>query len=146
VELIGMNSSLMCEYIEFCADRLLHALGCRCHYKVGNPFKWIETISLQGKTNFFDNASENMQNRVLELTAQIKPLPLTPVSNGKRETNKKHTLHRSHQHYPLSHMRSLPRLYENEHQTCEQRSQYSPMIFRGKPRTHQALSGSVMIN
>jgi ribonucleotide reductase beta subunit family protein with ferritin-like domain len=30
VELIGMNSSLMCEYIEFCADRLLHALGCRC--------------------------------------------------------------------------------------------------------------------
>jgi ribonucleoside-diphosphate reductase subunit M2 len=54
VELIGMNSSLMCEYIEFCADRLLHALGCRCHYKVGNPFEWMETISLQGKTNFFE--------------------------------------------------------------------------------------------
>jgi ribonucleoside-diphosphate reductase subunit M2 len=54
VELIGMNSSLMCEYIEFCADRLLHTLGCRCHYKVGNPFKWMETISLQGKTNFFE--------------------------------------------------------------------------------------------
>jgi ribonucleoside-diphosphate reductase subunit M2 len=54
VELIGMNSSLMCEYIEFCADRLLHALRCRCHYKVGNPFKWMETISLQGKTNFFE--------------------------------------------------------------------------------------------
>jgi ribonucleoside-diphosphate reductase subunit M2 len=54
VELIGMNSSLMCEYIEFCADRLLCALGCRCHYKVGNPFEWMETISLQGKTNFFE--------------------------------------------------------------------------------------------
>jgi len=54
VELIGMNSSLMCEYIEFCADRLLHALGCRGHYKVGNPFEWMETISLQGKTNFFE--------------------------------------------------------------------------------------------
>ena len=53
VELIGMNSSLMCEYIEFCADRLIPALGCRCHYKVGNPFEWMETISLQGKTNFF---------------------------------------------------------------------------------------------
>jgi ribonucleotide reductase beta subunit family protein with ferritin-like domain len=44
VELIGMNSSLMCEYIEFCADLLLCVLGCRCHYKVGNPFKWMETI------------------------------------------------------------------------------------------------------
>jgi ribonucleoside-diphosphate reductase subunit M2 len=54
VELIGMNSSLMCEYIEFCADRLLRALGCRCHYKIGNPFEWMETISLQGKTNFFE--------------------------------------------------------------------------------------------
>jgi ribonucleotide reductase beta subunit family protein with ferritin-like domain len=38
VELIGMNSSLMCEYIEFCVNRLLRALGCRCYYKVGNPF------------------------------------------------------------------------------------------------------------
>ena len=54
VELIGMNSSLMCRYIEFCADRLLRALGCGCHYKVGNPFEWMETISLQGKTNFFE--------------------------------------------------------------------------------------------
>jgi len=54
VELIGMNSSLMCEYIEFCADRLLRALGCRCHYKVGNLFEWMETNSLQGKTNFFE--------------------------------------------------------------------------------------------
>ena len=52
VVLIGMNSSL--EYIEFCADRLLRALGCRCHYKVGNPFEWMETISLQGKINFFE--------------------------------------------------------------------------------------------
>ncbi|KAL7543906.1 hypothetical protein ACHAWF_007481 [Thalassiosira exigua] len=54
VELIGMNSGLMCEYIEFCADRLLHALGCPKHYKVQNPFEWMEMISLQGKTNFFE--------------------------------------------------------------------------------------------
>ena len=54
VELIGVISSLICEYIEFCADRLLCALGCRRHYKVGNPFKWMEMISLQGKTNFFE--------------------------------------------------------------------------------------------
>ena len=54
VELIGMNSKLMCKYIEFCADRLLHALGCSKYYKAQNPFEWMEMISLQGKTNFFE--------------------------------------------------------------------------------------------
>jgi ribonucleoside-diphosphate reductase subunit M2 len=54
VELFGMNSTKMCNYIKFCADRLLFAFGCRRHYKVGNPFKWMEMISLQGKTNFFE--------------------------------------------------------------------------------------------
>jgi ribonucleoside-diphosphate reductase subunit M2 len=54
VELIGMNSRLMCQYIEFCADRLLMALDCPKHYKVKNPFEWMEMISLQGKTNFFE--------------------------------------------------------------------------------------------
>ena len=55
VELIGMNSSLMCDYICFCADRLLQALGCGKHYGVANPFEWMEMISLQGKSNFFEN-------------------------------------------------------------------------------------------
>jgi ribonucleoside-diphosphate reductase subunit M2 len=54
VELIGMNSSMMCDYIKFCADRLLLSLGCDRYYRVGNPFEWMETISLQGKTNFFE--------------------------------------------------------------------------------------------
>jgi ribonucleoside-diphosphate reductase subunit M2 len=54
VELIGMNSRLMCEYIEFCADRLLAALGAPRHYQAKNPFAWMEMISLQGKTNFFE--------------------------------------------------------------------------------------------
>jgi ribonucleoside-diphosphate reductase subunit M2 len=54
VELIGMNSSMMCNYIKFCADRLLIALGYQRHYKKGNPFKWLEMISLQEKTNFFE--------------------------------------------------------------------------------------------
>jgi ribonucleoside-diphosphate reductase subunit M2 len=54
VELIGMNSKLMCQYIEFCADRLLLALGVPKHYKTVNPFEWMEMISLQGKTNFFE--------------------------------------------------------------------------------------------
>jgi ribonucleoside-diphosphate reductase subunit M2 len=54
VELIGMNSGMMCNYIRFCADRLLLSLGCGCHSKIGNPFEWMEMISLQGKTNFFE--------------------------------------------------------------------------------------------
>jgi ribonucleoside-diphosphate reductase subunit M2 len=54
VELIGMNSGMMCNYIRFCADRLLLSLECGRHYKIGNPFEWMETISLQGKTNFFE--------------------------------------------------------------------------------------------
>ena len=54
VELIGMNSKLMVQYIEFCADRLLVALGCEKKYRTLNPFDWMESISLQGKTNFFE--------------------------------------------------------------------------------------------
>ena len=54
VKLIGMNSDLMCQYIEFVADRLLVALGCPKFYNASNPFDFMELISLQGKTNFFE--------------------------------------------------------------------------------------------
>ncbi len=54
VKLIGMNADLMCQYIEFCADRLLLALGCEKQYNETNPFDFMEMISLQGKTNFFE--------------------------------------------------------------------------------------------
>ena len=54
VDLIGMNRTLMAEYIEFVADRLCHALGHRKLYNTKNPFEWMEMISLQGKTNFFE--------------------------------------------------------------------------------------------
>jgi len=54
VELIGMNSAMMCDCIKFCTDRLLLSLGCNCHNKVGSPFEWTEMISLQGKMNFFE--------------------------------------------------------------------------------------------
>lgn len=52
--LIGMNAKLMCQYIEFCADRLLVALGNEKVYNSANPFDWMENISLAGKTNFFE--------------------------------------------------------------------------------------------
>eukprot|EP01116_Phalansterium_solitarium_P019960 TRINITY_DN5753_c0_g2_i1.p1 TRINITY_DN5753_c0_g2~~TRINITY_DN5753_c0_g2_i1.p1 ORF type:complete len:351 (-),score=85.26 TRINITY_DN5753_c0_g2_i1:353-1354(-) len=54
VALIGMNATLMSQYIEFCADRLLVALGQPRIYNTANPFDWMEMISLQGKTNFFE--------------------------------------------------------------------------------------------
>jgi len=54
VKLIGMNSELMCQYIEFVADRLLASLGNEKIYNVENPFPWMDMISLQGKTNFFE--------------------------------------------------------------------------------------------
>ena len=54
VELIGMNSGLMSQYIKFIADRLLFTLGVPKHYHEENPFEWMDMISLQGKTNFFE--------------------------------------------------------------------------------------------
>ncbi|GLC39348.1 hypothetical protein PLESTB_000894700 [Pleodorina starrii] len=54
VDLIGMNARLMSQYIHFVADRLLVALGCSKVYNVTNPFEFMEMISLQGKTNFFE--------------------------------------------------------------------------------------------
>ena len=54
VNLIGMNCDLMSIYIKFVADRLLVELGCSKVYKVENPFDFMENISLDGKTNFFE--------------------------------------------------------------------------------------------
>lgn len=54
VDLIGMNARLMNQYIEFVADRLLVSLGYPKHYNATNPFDFMEMISLQGKTNFFE--------------------------------------------------------------------------------------------
>ncbi len=52
--LIGINAESMSEYIEFVSDRLLVSLGCSKIYETKNPFDWMEMISLQGKTNFFE--------------------------------------------------------------------------------------------
>ena len=54
VKLIGMNADLMCQYIEFVADRLLAELNCPKIYNSSNPFDFMDMISLQGKTNFFE--------------------------------------------------------------------------------------------
>jgi ribonucleoside-diphosphate reductase beta chain len=54
VSLIGMNSTLMSQYIEFVADRLIVSLGYEKLFNTANPFDWMELISLSGKTNFFE--------------------------------------------------------------------------------------------
>jgi ribonucleoside-diphosphate reductase beta chain len=54
VRLIGMNSDLMSQYLEFVTDRLLMALGCSKVYNSENPFDFMQNIALQGKTNFFE--------------------------------------------------------------------------------------------
>ncbi len=54
VDLIGMNSRLMAQYLEFVTDRLLSELGCEKVYNKENPFDFMDMISLEGKTNFFE--------------------------------------------------------------------------------------------
>ena len=54
VSLIGMNCDLMTRYIQFVADRLLKELGCQKRWNVENPFDFMDNISLEGKTNFFE--------------------------------------------------------------------------------------------
>jgi ribonucleoside-diphosphate reductase beta chain len=83
VRLIGMNSDLMSQYIEFVADRLLVELGNEKIYNTANPFDFMEMISLQGKTNFFEkrvaeyqkagvsNTSDDNANHGLTLDADF---------------------------------------------------------------------------
>ena len=58
-ELIGMNATLMAQYIEFVADRLLVQLGYPKVYEAANPFEFMERISLEGKDNFFEKKVSN---------------------------------------------------------------------------------------
>ena len=62
-ELIGMNSKLMMEYIEYIADRLLKMLQIEPIYNTPNPFDWMEMIAIQGKTNFFEKRVGEYSNK-----------------------------------------------------------------------------------
>ncbi len=59
VRLIGMNADLMCQYIEFVADRLLSALGVPKVYQTTNPFDFMDLISMPGRRTFLKGASRN---------------------------------------------------------------------------------------
>jgi ribonucleoside-diphosphate reductase subunit M2 len=85
--LLGMNSKLMCQYIEFVADRLLVALGNKKYYNATNPFDFMESISLAGKTNFFEKRVGDYQKAGVmastkkETTASSEG-EQTPKNNG----------------------------------------------------------------
>ncbi|MBF50452.1 MAG: ribonucleoside-diphosphate reductase, partial [Crocinitomicaceae bacterium] len=71
VRLIGMNADLMSQYIEFVADRLLVELGNEKVFNVTNPFDFMDMISLQGKTNFFEKrVGEYQKAGVLNKTSE----------------------------------------------------------------------------
>jgi ribonucleotide reductase beta subunit family protein with ferritin-like domain len=80
VELIGMNSRLMGQYIKFVSDRLLFAVGVPKLYNVENPFEWMDMISMDGKTNFFEkrvgeyqkaNVKQTKEDRIFTLDADF---------------------------------------------------------------------------
>lgn len=70
VDLIGMNGRLMVQYIEFVADRLLVSLGQPKVYNTPNPFDWMELISLQGKTNFFERRVSEYQKSGVSISTK----------------------------------------------------------------------------
>lgn len=77
VNLIGMNAKLMQQYIEFVADRWLGELGCEKLYNATNPFDFMEMISLQGKTNFFEKrVGDYQKSGVLNADAKTQSFSL----------------------------------------------------------------------
>ena len=75
-----MNQDLMFKYVEFCADWMLLTLGYKKHYHTVNPFEWMTTISLQGKTNFFEKkvgeyakarVGQELNSHVFDLEAEF---------------------------------------------------------------------------
>jgi ribonucleotide reductase beta subunit family protein with ferritin-like domain len=77
--LIGMNQKLMKQYIEYVSDRLLLMLGLEKEYNAENPFDWMELISVQGKTNFFEKrvgeyaniANSDVSDNVFSIDAEF---------------------------------------------------------------------------
>ncbi len=77
VSLIGMNSKLMTQYLEFVTDRLLVDLGCEKVYNSKNPFDFMDMISLQGKTNFFEKRVSEYQKSGVTDTSKNNTFELT---------------------------------------------------------------------
>ncbi|KAF5369779.1 hypothetical protein D9758_001153 [Tetrapyrgos nigripes] len=86
VGLIGMNASLMCQYIEFVADRLLLSLGVEKVYNATNPFDFMDMISLQGKANFFEKRVSDYKKAHINPSVWSTPQSQSPVSGERTFT------------------------------------------------------------
>ena len=76
VKLIGMNCELMTQYIEFVADRLLTELGCEKHFKTENPLDFMDQISMEVKTNFFEKKVSEYQKAGVMSSAKEREFSL----------------------------------------------------------------------
>ncbi|KAK6350046.1 Ribonucleotide-diphosphate reductase (RNR), small subunit [Orbilia brochopaga] len=86
--LLGINAKLMKQYIEFVADRLLIALGNPKVYNATNPFDFMETISLAGKTNFFEKRVSDYQKAgVMAKTQQKAEAPASSAAGAPAAEN-----------------------------------------------------------
>lgn len=83
VDLIGMNSALMGQYVEFVADYLLDLLGYEKFYNSKNPFDWMTQISLSGKNNFFERRVGEYQKSKRNTT---RPTTTSSTSTSKTST------------------------------------------------------------
>lgn len=71
VKLIGMNSELMCQYVEFIADRLLQAMGCEKLWNTPNPFEWMVLTGLQVKTNIHERVSTEYSKSLVDTHVRL---------------------------------------------------------------------------
>lgn len=84
-----MNSELMCQYIEFVADHLLVALGYTKVFNTTNPFDFMDLISLEGKTNFFERRVSEYSKAGLNETIHVK-VPMQLYVYQRRLSSKSH--------------------------------------------------------
>lgn len=89
VALLGMNHKLMAQYIEFVADRLLVSLGNEKFYKSTNPFDFMESISLAGKTNFFEKRVGDYQKAGV-MASTVKKTETVPSADGTPQQENEH--------------------------------------------------------
>lgn len=83
VRLLGMNQDQMSEYIRFCADRLLGDLGAPLLYRARNPFPWMDNLSLDGKTNFFERRVSEYRRAQVALSPPSSSSPArSAAANG----------------------------------------------------------------
>lgn len=97
VDLIGMNSELMKQYIEFVSDVLLIQLGIGKHYGTPNPFPWMNNIDLERKTNFFERTVAEYARPNIYTDGKEKIIEKRGILSCLNQKQEKHEKHDEHQ-------------------------------------------------